>query len=189
MKENTNLESVPAGLLFVADFAARVPERAMDVVERERQHKQLLLLSIHQMKKTYSWNPGRTVWIALLIGLTVGTSMWSMSTVMSMFNTSGLSFGGVLNQYQQLGIEIPATVGSQVGSAVSAMDALPKFGMGDTIAFTIGSMIIYGIIKFLLVMPNLDRLRLLEEEEKKLEEEIRFMNGWMNDLIQNRTKK
>jgi hypothetical protein len=182
MKQSSNHESVPAGLLLVADIVARIPERAMDFVERERQLKQLSLLSIQQMKRTYSWNPGRTVWIALLIGLTVFSTGWSLSSILGMFGTSGMSLGGAVKQYQQLGIEIPVGVAGQFSSMTGFVDAMPKITMTDTVMFTIGSIILYAIYKFITVLPNLDRLKLLREEEARIEEEISYLNGWMSDL-------
>jgi hypothetical protein len=180
---NSNRENVPAGLVVLADFVARVPERAIDAVEREQQIKRLLLLSIQQMKKTFSWNPGRTVWMALLIGLTAFSLLWSMSTITGMFHSTGQSLGGTMKELNQLGIELPSSISSQVGTLVTVADATPNFGMGDSIAISIGCIVLYGIAKFLIVMPNLDKLHTLNEEEKRLEEEVRYLNGWMNELV------
>lgn len=183
-----NRETAPAGLLLLADFCARVPERAMDAIERERQMRELHLLSIHQMKKTYSWNPGRTIWMALLIGVTVFLSFWSMSTVLNMFGSTGQTITGTMKQLSQLGIELPPNVAPQFGSLMNAADVMPKFTMGDTIAYTIGSMVLYAIYRFFMVMPNLDRIKILHEEEKRLEEELRYLSAWMNELIKGATE-
>lgn len=181
--DQLNRETVPAGLVGVADLIARVPERAMEVIGRERQNRELSLISIHQMNKTYSWNPGRTVWIALLIGLTAFSLLWSMSTTLGMFRSTGTSVGGVMKELSSLGIELPSNIAKPVSSASTLADTLPNFGIGDSIAMSFGSMILYGIFKFFMVMPNLDRLKTLREEEKRIEEEMRYLSMWMTQSI------
>lgn len=181
--DQANRENVPAGLIGVADLVARIPERAMEIIEREKQHRELSLLSIHQMNKTYSWNPGRTVWIALLIGLTAFSLLWSTSTTLGMFRSTGTSVGGVMKELSSLGIELPANIASPVSSASMLADTLPNFGIGDSIAMSFGLMVLYGIYKFFTVMPNLDRLHTLHDEEKRLEEEVRYLSAWMSQLI------
>ena len=180
-----NSEFIPAGLVLLVDFVARVPERAMDAIERERQSKHVQLISIDQMKKKYSWNPGRTTWMALLIGSTAFSLLWSMSTVMGTFHSTGQTIGGTVNELSQLGISLPPNVASQFGSIITVADKAPSFGIGDSIAITFGVIVVYGIFKFLTVMPNIDKVHMLNEEESRLEEEIRYLNGWMNDLIKN----
>lgn len=182
-----NRENLPAGLVLLADIVARIPERAMDVVERERQLNGLRLLSIHQMQKVYSWNPGRTIWVAVLIGVTVFSALWSTSTVLGMFSSTGQTLTGTMKELNQLGIQLPQNVASPFTSMMGIADAMPAYSGGDMIAYTVGSILLYAIYKFLTVLPNLDRLKLLQEEEKRLEEERRYLDAWMDDLIRART--
>lgn len=178
-----NSETIPAGLLLIADFVARVPERGMDAIERKRQAKELALLSIQQMKRTFSWNPKRTIWVAILIWFTAFTTLWSMSTVLGMFRTTGQTIGGTMKQLTQLGIELPPNVASPFGSAIGVADSIPSFGIADALAISFGAVVLYGIYKFITVMPNLDRLHILNAEEQRLEEEVRYLNQWMSQLI------
>lgn len=183
-----NRESAPAGLLLIADFIARVPERATDILERERQKRDLTLLSIHQLKHAYSWNPKRTVWIALLIGFTIFTSLWSLSTTLGMFSSSGQSLTGTMNELSTLGIELPPNIASQFGGVASAADSMPKISVGDSLLISIVCMVLFGVIRYLFAIPNMHRLKALDEEELRVEEEMKTLTDWSTEAMNKGSK-
>lgn len=180
-------KNIPAGLLILADAVERMPDQAGRILEREHESKKVALLSVASLKRVYSWNLGRTVMIALLIGVSVGSALWSVSSIVGLFGSAGMSFAGTASELSQLGIG--GLSNPSVKTTLTLAESLPKFGAGDIFMYSVLSMFLYGVIKFLLVLPNIERLKMLKEESVRLEEEIGYLNGWMSDLAGRSAKK
>jgi len=177
-----DLTLVPAGLVPLADMMNRQPKRAMEMIARERQIRELALITVKQMKRTYSWNPKRTIWMAILIGTTVFSLFWSFSVVMGMFRTTGSSLGGTMDQLSQLGITLPSNLSGSVTPLISAADKAPSFGMGTAVFLTLAILAGYALLKFLVVSQHWDDMRTLHESEAAIQEELVALNVWMKEF-------
>jgi hypothetical protein len=177
-----DLSAVPAGLVPLADAMNRQPGRAMEMIARERQVRELLLLSLRQLKHIYSWNPKRTVWMGLLIGTTAFSLFWSFSTIMGMFRSTGTSLGGTVNELSQLGITLPSNISGSIAPLVSAADKSPSFGLGTAIFLTLIVLGGYALLKFLVVSTHWNDVRTLHESELAIQEELDALNTWMHEF-------
>lgn len=177
-----DLTLVPAGLVPLADAMNRLPKRAMEMIARERQIRELALITVKQMKRTYSWNPKRTIWMAILIGTTAFSLFWSFSTVMGMFRSTGTTLGGTMKELSLLGIELPPNLSGSITPLVSAADKSPSLGMGTAIFLTLLILAGYALLKFLVVSQHWNDMRTLHESEAALQEEIVALNVWMKEF-------
>lgn len=182
-----DLTLVPAGLVPLADAINRLPARAMEMIARERQIRELALVNVKQMKRVYSWNPKRTIWMGLLIGSTAFSLFWSFSIVMNMFHSSGSSLGSTVNELSTLGIQLPSNLSGSVTPFISAADKAPAFGMGTAIFLTFVVMAGYALLKFLIVSQHFGDIHTLHESEKAIQEEVDALNAWMHEFTMNAT--
>ncbi|MFA5130730.1 MAG: hypothetical protein WC477_07535 [Patescibacteria group bacterium] len=180
-----DLSAVPAGLVLTADIVNRQPGRAMDVILAERHLRELTLLMIRQNKRKLSWNPGRTGWMAFLIGSTALTLALAFDAIMSTFRTSGTSLGGTVNELAQLGIQIPSNMNGMVQPLISVADKSQTLGWGGSIGITLACLLIYGIFKFVVVAQHWGEISTLKESEQVIQEELATLQIWMNEYTMN----
>ena len=160
-----DLTAVPAGLVPLADAINRQPARAMEMIARERQIRSLALLSVQQMKRVFSWNPKRTIWMGILIGTTAFSLFWSFSTIMGMFRSTGTTLGGTMDQLSQLGISLPSNLSGSITPLVSVADKSPSFGIGTAIFLTLIVIAGYALFKFLVVSQHFGDIHTLHESD------------------------
>jgi hypothetical protein len=187
-----NRKNAPAGLLAVADLIERIPGRAEDVLIHETGRRERELILMQETRRLLSWHPWHTIRFLLLSGAVAFAAAWLVSflSALARFYTSafgspgaahaaggaGSAIGGAgipfLNEWlAEIGKIIPA-------SAFALFSKIPDFGAIESFFVALGVVMLVAFVKLLFILLNWKKIKLLNEAERELSEELETLNRW-----------
>ncbi|MCW1891931.1 MAG: hypothetical protein KIH65_001665 [Candidatus Uhrbacteria bacterium] len=175
---------IPTGLIVIADYVERVPERAIELLTYELQRREREKVLLEETKGFLSWHPWSTLRLLLLSGGVAFTVAWSFSLIsdfMRLYNETvtranlqGAAFGNASMDLTKL---IPQ-------SAFGFFSGLPEFGTKESVLVALGVIVALAAFKLLFILLNWEKIKVLNISDRALMEEMRYLKGWIAVLKQ-----
>jgi hypothetical protein len=174
-----NRETVPPGLLMVADLIARVPERKEELLAYELRKRERELQVVRETRHLLSWHPLHTTKVVLIYGIIA----FSIATLIGSIASLGQWFVRLQSSNVPISIpmvgSIPFDIGSYVPSSttLSSLALLPNISLLNSTYFGIAVALLVLIEKVVFIIIQYGKAEVLRNAEKELNEEMEALKG------------
>lgn len=180
-----NRDTVPPGLLMIADIIVRIPERRDDLLAYELKQREREIALIVEAHHQQSWHPIKTLKSVLLYGVNAFVLAWSAGFIASV----GRSYASL--KTSQLGIPVPflgntpLNIGSLVPTSTPLSIAAQLPLITPQQAFFIGAAVGLAavVMRVLVVAFRWKRLRALREQQAELKKEMHILQTWITPAV------
>jgi hypothetical protein len=180
-----NRKNAPAGLLTVADLIERIPGRASDVLSHEIGRRERELVLTQETRRLLSWHPWHTIRFLLLSGAVAFAAAWLVSFLSALARFYNNTLGSLGAGHAASGAGIPflnewlAEIGKIIpASAFALFSKIPDFGAIESFFVALGVILLVAFVKLLFILLNWKKIKLLNEAERELSEELETLNKW-----------
>ncbi len=177
----SRLEVAPPGLLVVADFMERMPDRAEALLEHEISRRERERVLSQETKNLLSWHPWHTIRFLILSGAIAFAAAWLFSVVLEFVKLYNKAVG------TKLGIpfvdENVFNLGELLPSQVFPMlSNVPEFGALESVFIALGVVLLVALVKVLFILINWKKIKLLSSAEKALRQELEVLEEWKKEF-------
>lgn len=165
---------------MVADFIARVPERAQDVIASELEKRERERTMAHETRGLLSWHPINTTRTVLLFGFHGFVLAWALSWLGAL----GQAYAQLRSATIELPLPLVQNLSFDIGSlvptstALSVASRLPTINFRDAVGVGIAIAIVIALERGVLAAFQWKKARLLRAAEEELKKEVDILRSW-----------
>jgi hypothetical protein len=180
-KPSINRETVPPGLLIVADVIARLPERKQDLLAYELKRRERELVMLRDTHQRLSWHPVQTLKSVILYGINAFVLAWSAGLLSSV----GRSYASLKSSHVDVPIPFAQDFGINFGPFVPTSTPLlvaaqlPSVTLEEAIMFGLTIALAIILMRVIIVVIRWRKMHELHEQEIELVHEIDVLREWL----------
>lgn len=174
--------SCPPGLLPIADLMARIPARSIELLDYEILRRKRELVRTSETRALLSWHPWETIRLLVLSGAVTFFLAWFLSVIAELGRFYNSIVSATHIQVPFLDQRVIDFLGVVPRSSFQLFAAIPDFGALEAFYVALGVMGALALTKLVFIGIHWEKIKLLGEAERELNEELKELEQWKAGL-------